>query len=44
MCEHAEQLRRIQHEFELMRGTGIIDMPRLKNLLNQALQHEGHEK
>lgn len=45
MCEYHEQLQRISHEFDLMRGTGVYDMPRLKNLLNQALQHEeGHQQ
>lgn len=43
MCEHSEQLQRVSHEFDLMRGNGIIDLQRLRQLLNQALQHEGHE-
>ena len=42
MCEHADQLRRVQYELETMWGNGILDYPKLKNLLNQALEHEGH--
>lgn len=44
MCEYHEQLQRIQFEFDQMRGTGIYDMPKLKNLINQALQHERHNE
>ena len=40
MCEHHEQLQRAAHELEVMRGNGVIDIPRLKKLLNQALNHE----
>jgi hypothetical protein len=43
MCEHHEQLQRVKFEFELMDGNGIYDIPKLKKLLNQALEHqEGH--
>lgn len=42
MCESHEQLQRISHEFDLMRGTGVYDLSKLKQLLNQALEHGGH--
>lgn len=37
MCEHHDQLLRVKHEFDLMRGTGVIDLPRIKQLLEKAL-------
>ena len=44
MCEHHEQLQKAAHELEAMHGNGIWDYPRLKKLLNQALDHNGgHE-
>lgn len=42
MCEYHEQLQRISFEFDQMRGDGIYDMNKLRNLLNQALEHGGH--
>lgn len=42
MCEHHETLQRAAHELEVMRGNGVIDIPKLRNILNQALEGGHH--
>lgn len=42
MCEANEQLQRAAYALEQMRGDGIWDYPKLKQLLTQALEHGGH--
>lgn len=47
MCEHNDQLKRAAYALKEMSGTGIYDMPRLRQLLNDNTKpcndHEGDQ-
>jgi hypothetical protein len=39
MCEHREQLQKAAFELELMLGTKVLDLGKLRQILNQPCEH-----